>query len=187
MRNFLFLILSGLLILADQLSKWFVTEFLIRINLEITNNMTPLGFIEWYEKTPIPFPFVEINILPFFNIVMTWNKGVSFGMFNHSSVYGSLIFIILSLAISAGFIIWLFRTQDRVLMLGISMVIGGAIGNIIDRLHFGAVIDFLDFYIGNWHYPAFNVADSCIVLGVTLLMIYTLFFEKRLPQHSSNN
>ncbi len=159
MRQILALAFAGLIIISDQFSKWVVI-----------NSIAP------------DLSYTELYILPFFNVVMVWNRGVSFGMFSQTSHYGPAALVILSLVITLWFIIWLFRTGDRTLLLGISMVIGGAIGNVIDRLRFGAVIDFLDFHIGGWHYPAFNLADSCIVLGVAILMIYTLFFEKKLHQ-----
>jgi signal peptidase II len=113
---------------------------------------------------------------------MVWNKGVSFGLFNHDTDYGPLLLTSLSLVISAVFLVWLFRTNSAVQLCGIAMVIGGAIGNVIDRLRFGAVIDFLDFHAAGWHWPAFNLADSSIVIGIFILILYAIFFEER--QHA---
>lgn len=94
--------------------------------------------------------------------------------------YGPYLLIALSFIISIGFLIWLFRTENPVHRLGIALVIGGAIGNVFDRFRFGAVFDFLDFHIFGFHWPAFNIADSAIVIGVFILMIYTFLFEKNL-------
>ena len=140
------------------------------------------GFLEWFEAAQHRLPYAEVEILPFFNLVMVWNQGVSFGLFNQTTDYGPLLLIAVSLGITIGFTVWLFKTRDMLKMIGIAMVIGGAIGNIIDRARFGAVIDFLDIHIAGWHYPAFNIADSAVVLGVFVLIIHAVFFEKTLQE-----
>jgi signal peptidase II len=116
-----------------------------------------------------------VTILPFFNFVTVWNYGVSFGMFNTGAAATAWIFSLVALAISAGLVVWLVRA-DRVLLTGaLGLIIGGAVGNIIDRLRFGAVFDFLDFHAFGWHWPAFNVADSAITVGVAVLFADSLF------------
>ncbi len=123
--------------------------------------------------TPAP-----LSVLPFFDLVLVWNKGISFGLFTQETSIGPYFLGAFSLAICAFFIYWLWQTKNRYLAVAMGLVIGGAIGNIIDRLRFGAVVDFLDFHLHDWHYPAFNVADSCIVLGILYIVFDGLFFDK---------
>lgn len=112
-----------------------------------------------------------IRITSFFNLVMVWNSGVSFGLFSEDSASRSWTLIGVSLAVLVWLGIWLWRNTDRFVALALGFIIGGAIGNIIDRYRFGAVFDFLDFHAFGWHWPAFNVADSAIVIGVGLLLL----------------
>ncbi|HWT97818.1 MAG TPA: signal peptidase II [Terriglobales bacterium] len=115
------------------------------------------------------------EITPFFNVVSAWNKGVSFSLLWMPSQYGPWILSGVAIAISLGLAVWLTRVSQLVTAIGIGLVIGGALGNVIDRIRFGAVFDFLDFYVGTYHWPAFNVADSCICVGVVLLLWDGLF------------
>lgn len=176
MTKFPYLFLSVILLVLDQLSKWAVTEGLLRIVLEKPEPQS-LGLFEWYLNTPERLPFVSTEILPFFNLVMVWNQGISFGLFNNQHEYGPLILSAVSLLIMIVFLVWMFRSESKMQNIGIAFVIAGALGNIIDRMRFGAVIDFLDFHIAGHHWPAFNVADSCIFIGVLLLILHSLFFE----------
>lgn len=171
-----FLGISTLLLIADQISKWFVTESILRP--AIYNGATGLDFKAWLMDAPERLPYHEIPVTEFFNWVMVWNQGVSFGLFAQGTDIGNWLLIGLTAAITLWFVIWLFITTSPTQKIAISMVIGGAIGNVIDRFRFGAVVDFLDFHAFGWHYPAFNIADSCIVLGVFILIFYALFFEK---------
>jgi signal peptidase II len=123
-----------------------------------------------------------ITVLPFFNLVLVWNKGVSFGLMNGAA--GPWALTGLSLVITVILAVWLARTPHRPLGLALSAVIGGALGNVIDRLRFGAVVDFLDFHAFGWHWPAFNVADSAIVLGIAFVVADGLLFE---PKRQTGN
>lgn len=118
------------------------------------------------------------DILPFFNLVHVWNRGISFGLFNHEHS-GAWLLVALSLVITVFFFVWLRKVDHKPVALAIGAVIGGALGNVIDRIRFHAVVDFLDFHIGDWHYPAFNVADSAIVLGIAFIVLDSLFFEPK--------
>jgi signal peptidase II len=109
---------------------------------------------------------------------MVWNEGISFGLFQSGNPWP---LIIMALVIVVMFSFWVLKSDKWVEIIALSMVIGGALGNIIDRLHFGAVADFLDFHVAGWHYPAFNLADSFITIGVLILVTYSLFFDK--PDH----
>ncbi len=170
--------LAIFIVIADQLSKWFIMEQALRPLYPLDSESR--GLMEWMLNAPERLPYLGFDILPFFNLVVVWNQGVSFGMLSNDLDYGPYLLIALSFAIILGFGIWMFRTQDRVHHLGIGLVIGGAIGNVFDRFRFGAVFDFLDFHLFGFHWPAFNIADSAIVIGVFILMIYTFFFEKNL-------
>lgn len=115
------------------------------------------------------------RITPFFNVVLAWNRGVSFGLFPTDSVVGRIILIGFSLAVIAALGVWLSRTADRLVAVGVGMIIGGALGNVVDRLRFGAVADFFDFHAFGYHWYVFNVADAAIVIGVGLLVFESLF------------
>ena len=170
--------LAATVCLIDQLSKWYITETVIKPKIE--SLITPtLGFFEWLNDAPARLPFTSIEVFPYFNIVMVWNTGVSFGMFSQNSELGPMILSGLSLFIIVFFTVWLFRSNSNADRFAIALIIGGALGNILDRLRFGAVIDFLDFHAFGWHYPAFNVSDSCVVIGVFLLIIRSFFFENQ--------
>jgi signal peptidase II len=143
--------LMMVVIVGDQLSKWWLYEYLVAEGRRL------------------------IEILPFVNLVAVWNYGVSFGMFNSGSTAASWIFIIVALAIVAVLAVWLYRATRGVPAAALGLVIGGAFGNVLDRIRFGAVFDFLDVHAAGWHWPAFNVADSAISIGVAVLFIDSLF------------
>ncbi|TNE40274.1 MAG: signal peptidase II [Alphaproteobacteria bacterium] len=114
-----------------------------------------------------------IEITPFFHLVMVWNRGVSFGMFAGHDMRWALV--ALSLAISVAILFWLRRAHSRFLALCLGFILGGAIGNVIDRVRLGAVADFFDFDLYFMRWPAFNVADMAIVCGVVLILVESLF------------
>jgi signal peptidase II len=116
-----------------------------------------------------------VELMPFFNLVMVWNRGVSFGMFQ-SGEAGRWLLSALAVAIVVGLVAWLRRVEVWYLAVGLGGIIGGALGNVFDRLWYdeGAVADFFDFHVAGWHWPAFNVADAAIVVGVGLLLLDAL-------------
>lgn len=127
--------------------------------------------------------FQSIEITPFFNLVMVWNRGVSFGLFASNMEIVRWLLIVLSTGVSIGLMIWLYRATNRWLAIGLGLVVGGAMGNAVDRVVHGAVADFFDFYLsGVGHWPAFNIADSAIVVGVGFLLIDSLFQDARSPK-----
>jgi signal peptidase II len=176
MKNIPYFILALGVFIADQLSKWSVTEFMIRPALGEEYGISR-PFLLWLTSAPERLPFTEIPIWPFFNIVMVWNRGMSFGILNHQTDYGPLLLGLLAAVIIVIFTIWMIRSHSNFQCFGIALVIGGALGNILDRVRFGAVVDFLDFHINDLHWPAFNVSDSCICVGVILLIVQSFFFE----------
>jgi signal peptidase II len=124
-------------------------------------------------------PYQGVYVFPFFNLVTVWNSGVSFGMFKDLAA-GQYIFTALALAIAIFLIFWLANEKTPKLSFALSLVIGGAFGNIIDRIINGAVADFLDFHIFGYHWPAFNLADSSVTIGALIL----IYFEFKKPKTS---
>ncbi|MGZ9097582.1 MAG: signal peptidase II [Micavibrio sp.] len=175
------LLIVLLIFVADQVSKWWVVEQIMKSRaLPTTSDASAMPFLQWLITAQDAMPFVKIEILPFFNLVMVWNKGVSFGLFNSDSDFGPMLLILLAAVIVVVFGAWLARTKKPVIALSLSLIIGGALGNVIDRIRFQAVADFLDFHAFGFHWPAFNIADSAITIGIGILLIYGLFFE---PKH----
>src|SRR5258708_7452982 len=119
------------------------------------------------------FPTINASerVTDFFDLVRVANRGVSFGLFNNDAAINAIIFSLLAAAIVVALVVWLFRAPGYLLPAAIGLVIGGAIGNVADRLRLGSVVDFLDFHLGAWHWPAFNVADAAICIGVGLMLI----------------
>jgi signal peptidase II len=128
------------------------------------------------------FPPAHIEITSFFNLVMVWNKGVSFGMFASAHDYMPYILSLSALVLCGFLVVWMKRAIRLTTLIPLAMIIAGAISNVWDRVRFGAVADFLDFHYQDIHYPAFNIADCCIVLGVIALAIDGLFLDPRSPK-----
>ena len=122
-----------------------------------------------------------IQVTPFLNIVLVMNRGVSFGLIPIQAAWGPWLLAGIAAIIVAFLVVWLVRADRTLLAVGIGLVIGGAIGNVIDRLRYGGVVDFLDFHLGSYHWPAFNAADTAIVLGVAALLFVNLFGGRDRP------
>lgn len=117
-------------------------------------------------------PYSEgITVLPVLNLRLGFNTGVTFGMFADSAAGAAWVLVLVTLAITAFLLRWLWRTASRLEALALGLVIGGALGNAVDRLRIGAVVDFLDAHYAGWHWPTFNMADVAIVCGVALLIL----------------
>ena len=121
-------------------------------------------------------PHRVIEVTPFMNFLLAWNSGVSFGLFQGQAPW---VMIGATAAITIGFLIWMWRTRDRLLGIALALVIGGAVGNLVDRLRHGAVTDFIDMHVAGYHWPVFNIADSAITIGAVLLLIDSLFGGKK--------
>jgi signal peptidase II len=120
------------------------------------------------------------SVTPFFDLVLTCNQGISFGLFDRAGLNG-LVFSIGAALVVLLLIFWLSRIRVTFLAVAIGLIIGGAIGNVVDRLRFGAVIDFLYFHLGSWYWPAFNLADSAICLGVAAMLLDGLLLRRASP------
>jgi len=141
-RIFIIVIVSLVILLLDQASKQMILEFLNANKIHV----------------------YKIN--SFLNFVEIWNKGISFGIFSEYNL-SPILFICISSAILI-LMLYLMTNINPIIQ---GMIVGGAIGNLIDRIMFGQVFDFIDFHILGWHYPAFNLADSFIVISVILILI----------------
>jgi len=120
----------------------------------------------------------------FFNLVHVRNRGMAFGFMNRPDANFAFYFLVAaSIGAITLLLIWFMRLKenDAITTTGLSLILGGAVGNLIDRFRFREVVDFLDFYMGGYHWPAFNVADSAITVG-TFLIAVTFFFRRKVPQ-----
>ena len=115
----------------------------------------------------------------FFRLVIVWNRGVSFGLLGGDRPLPAWLLSGVAIAVCVGLFIWLRRTDRSLTGWGLGLVMGGAIGNVIDRARWGAVFDFADFHVNQWHWPAFNVADSAIVLGVGLMLLDSVIGDRQ--------
>ena len=153
------LIRAGLLcllaVVLDQASKYWAVSILFDRDFsdpELFAALPPRG----------------IEVTGFLNWVLVGNTGVSFGLFAGAGLW---VFIPIALIIAAFLIGWLVRSGARWLVWPVGLIVGGAIGNVIDRLRFGAVVDFIDFHAAGYHWPAFNIADSAVFIGVAIVVI----------------
>ena len=159
--------------IVDQLTKWVMIEQYFK------PAGAGLSFIDWFVTAQNRLPYVRDEITSFFNLVMVWNKGVSFGLMAGDGTANMIFLIALASVIALVFGYWIMRQKTLMPMIAGSLVVGGALGNIADRLRFGAVADFLDFHAYGYHFPAFNVADSCITIGIGLVIIHNLFDRQK--------
>ena len=153
-KNWRWFVLAAAIVVADQVAKWAV-----------------LG----------SFAPGERRVLTgFFNLVLVFNKGAAFSFLADAPGWQTPLFVVFSLVAAVIVSVLLFRSPGRPMFYaGLALILGGALGNVIDRLRFGQVVDFLDFHAMGWHWPAFNVADSAITVGAALLILEGFFHEKR--------
>ena len=132
---------------------------------------------KWWILKHIMDPPRVIPVTAFFNLVLGWNRGISFGMLSGFAL-APWILAVLALVVTVVLLVWLRRTSNWVICVGLGLVVGGALSNAVDRLRHGAVTDFLDFHLDDWHWPAFNLADVGIVIGVTALALDAFATER---------
>jgi len=146
--------LSALVIGLDQMTKWLI------------------------EKNFAEYEFISIS--SFFNLGLIYNKGAAFSLLAQQNGWQRWLFIILAIGISGLLIHWIkqLKAHETFVAISLSLILGGAIGNLIDRILYGKVIDFLDIHLMGYHWPAFNIADSAITLGV-ILILYDAFFGQK--------
>ena len=144
------LALAALVIALDQASKWWIV-------------------------TVVMAPPRIIPLAPFLNVTLTRNRGISFGLLPLEGLWGPWLLSALALAIVVGLFVWQRRARSRLISTAVGLIAGGALGNALDRVDARGVVDFIDVYAGSYHWPAFNLADSAITLGVALLIAEALF------------
>jgi signal peptidase II len=150
--------------IADQITKWIVTGPLDLHNVR------------------------QIEIIPFFNLTWVENYGISLGLFEARSATGQWILIALTSAIAIGVAYWIGRERARWDQAALGMILGGAIGNILDRLRYGYVVDFADLHIGGFRpFLVFNVADAAISIGVAILLLRAFLVRDQSPEESVKN
>ena len=142
-----YLLLALVVLILDQLTKWWV-----------------LSSYQPYEVQPL---------LPVFNMTLVFNKGAAFSFLSDAGGWQRWFFTGLSSVVSIVLLVWLLRlkSDERLTGLSLALILGGALGNLVDRVRLGQVVDFLDFYWQQWHWPAFNIADSAIFIGVVLMLL----------------
>ncbi len=128
-----------------------------------------------------------IEITSFFNLVMGWNRGISFGLFNNDSPLNSWVLPLITMLIVCFLAVWLVRARHGLIGTALGLILGGALGNLIDRVHYGAVADFLDFHALGYHWPAFNVADTAITVGAGVLVWDSLFAHAEPSKKKAND
>ncbi len=150
----LWILIAILVVMLDQLSKWWIR-----------------ALFELYEAIPL-FPGLQI--------IYVRNLGAAFSFLSTAGGWQRWFFIALSILASIAIVIWISRLpkQRYLEALGLSFVLGGAIGNLVDRVLLGYVVDFIDVYYQSWHWPVFNVADSAITVGVVIMIIDILFYQR---------
>jgi lipoprotein signal peptidase len=113
----------------------------------------------------------SVALLPFFSLTMVWNRGITFGLFGAESAAGGAVLALIALAVVAALAVWLWRADRALVAASLGAVAGGAVGNVIDRARFGAVVDFLHAHAFGWSWYVFNLADAAIVCGVAALVL----------------
>ncbi|HZB63317.1 MAG TPA: signal peptidase II [Microvirga sp.] len=120
-----------------------------------------------------------VELAPFVNLIVVWNRGISYGLFQQNSDLGRWLLIVVSILAAIGLSVWIRRAGGRVLAMSLGLIVGGALGNVIDRLAYGAVFDFIQFHIGTWSWYVFNVADAAIVAGVFGLLYDSFVLDRQ--------
>ena len=161
----------------------FVTWIMVAIVIVVADQLTKWAIVEWvslYEKVPLN---------DFINLTHQRNTGAAFSFLADQGGWQRWFFVVLASGVSVLIAVWLWRIRQSgpwVLAAGLALVLGGAVGNLIDRIRFGYVTDFIQVWFGNWAFPSFNVADAGITVGATLLIIDALFFSGREERAKEN-
>jgi signal peptidase II len=152
---------------------FFILPALMVVLLDQAAKLVVIKNIRLYESIPV--------IKGFFNLLHIRNRGMAFGIMNKDEVGFAFYFLCFATLVAIGLLIYWFtrlKHDDKGLIFGLSLILGGALGNLIDRIRVHEVVDFLDFYIWNHHWPAFNIADSAVSVGTCLVVLNILFLNK---------
>ena len=155
-------------VLLDQISKG-VLLYMLTGGVPITGAAFEI----------LPYPYMIARVTGWFNIVFTWNPGTSFSLFRALGEAAPMVIIVLTGVVIGALGYYLFtKANKRYERVALALIIGGALGNLVDRIRFDAVIDFLDLHWKTWHWPAFNLADICITVGAAILIAGWIFGKK---------
>lgn len=149
------------------MKRWGIVAALVALVVDQASKQWALAAL-WPPYSP------GLTMLPFLNFRLGFNTGVTFGMFRDSAAQAVWVLVLLKLGIVAWLLAWLWRTRLRLEAVALGLVIGGALGNVLDRVRLGAVTDFVDLHYAGWHWPTFNLADTAIVSGVVGLLLVSL-------------
>ncbi len=127
-------------------------------------------------ELPLKEPLV---LAPFLELIVVWNRGISYGLFQQDSEIGRWVLLAIMIAAAIGLSVWMAQATSRLLAAALGLIIGGALGNAIDRIAYGAVFDFVHFHVGSFSWYVFNVADAAIVAGVVGLVYDSLVLDRR--------
>jgi lipoprotein signal peptidase len=156
------LLAAALVLVADQATKWWILQVL---------DLRKLG---------------QVVLLPVLNLTMVWNRGVTFGLLNGFGAWSHLALVAVALIVVAALGLWLYRAESRLVAVALGAIAGGAVGNVIDRLRYGAVVDFIHAHVetpwGDLSWYVFNVADAAIVCGVAALIIDSVVARRHAHQ-----
>lgn len=150
--------------------KWLWITFVVVV-LDQATKFAVVGAFTLHEQMPL---------IPYFNLTLAHNPGAAFSFLSDAGGWQRWFFTAIALGVSVAIVFWLKRlpSGDRWMPIALALILGGALGNVWDRMTLGYVIDFLDFYVDQWHWPAFNIADSAITIGAVMLGIDAIFLTK---------
>lgn len=164
------LLLALIIIIADQVSKWWM------VSKVLLGTKSPIiDFVSFLTLPAKQMEYAVVKVTSFLNFVMVWNPGVSFGLLQTNKQFVVYALSAMAVLVSIGFIVWLWRDARPIRAVTVGLIVGGALGNVWDRLRFGAVVDFIDLHVAGFHWPAFNIADSAITIGI-FIVLYEIFF-----------
>lgn len=151
----------------NTMLKWLWLSVLVIVLDQITKYMASTMLV--YYK--------PVALMPLFNLTLMHNTGAAFSFLSSAGGWQRWLFTAIALGVSVFLVLWLKRlsVQEKLQAISLALILGGALGNVIDRIRFGYVVDFLDFYYDKWHFPAFNIADSAITIGAVLIIFDSIF------------
>ena len=152
--------------------------FVVALLTLIVDQATKLYFLFVFDL-PVREPLV---VNPFVNLIVVWNRGISYGMFQQDSEFGRWALVALSVVAGIGLSLWIRRAPNTLVAAALGLIVGGALGNAVDRVAYGAVFDFIHFHVGSFSWYVFNIADAAIVAGVAGLLYDALVLERRRPR-----
>jgi len=123
-----------------------------------------------------------IRLAPFLDLIVVWNRGISYGLFQQDSEFGRWALVAVSVVAGIGLSLWIRRAPNPLVAAALGLIVGGALGNAVDRVAYGAVFDFIHFHVGSFSWYVFNIADAAIVAGVVGLLYDALVLERRRPR-----